>query len=93
MRLDHLLSKEHHEKALAFRGGQAVKGWVAVVAPTGCAATIVFGRRQAKRQTHCWVLRQHLGAVAAWVAGSGVVAPSWWWGVVFGNWIVVASIR
>jgi hypothetical protein len=22
-----------------------------------------------------------------------VVAPSWWWGVVFGNWIVVASIE
>jgi hypothetical protein len=23
---------------------------------------------------------------------SGVVAPSWWWGVVFVYWIVVASI-
>jgi hypothetical protein len=26
-------------------------------------------------------------------ATPGVVAPSWWWGVVFGNWIVVASIE
>jgi hypothetical protein len=24
--------------------------------------------------------------------GCGVVAPSWWWGVVFVYWIVVASI-
>jgi hypothetical protein len=23
----------------------------------------------------------------------GVVAPSWWWGVVFDLWIVVASIK
>jgi len=32
---------------------------------------------------HYWVLRQHL---------LRVVAPSWWWGVVFVYWIVVASI-
>ncbi|PJE15882.1 MAG: hypothetical protein CK429_09485 [Mycobacterium sp.] len=24
---------------------------------------------------------------------SGAVPPSWWWGVVFENWIVVASIK
>ena len=27
-----------------------------------------------------------------WVVGVCVVAPSWWWGVVFDLWIVVASI-
>jgi hypothetical protein len=27
------------------------------------------------------------------MVGVGGVAPSWWWGVVFGNWIVVASIE
>jgi hypothetical protein len=26
------------------------------------------------------------------LVGNGVVAPSWWWGVVFDLWIVVASI-
>ena len=26
------------------------------------------------------------------IRARGVVPPFWWWGVVFGNWIVVASI-
>ena len=42
MRLDHLLSKEHHEKAFASGEGRAVKESCAVVAPAGCATTIVF---------------------------------------------------
>ena len=57
-------------------------------------------------QTHYWALRQQARGSAALVAGAGswlpgvcgglgvlVVAPLWWWGVVFDLWIVVASIE
>ena len=92
MRLDHLLSKEHHEKGGAVGLARAVKGSRAVVAVTGCATTKssflkvsgFFGGRN--RWAHCWVLRQHLDRV-------GCCRLTWWWGVVFGNWIVVASIE
>jgi hypothetical protein len=48
-------------------------------------------------QTHYWALRQQarapLGGGGCPVAGGRrVVAPLWWWGVVFDLWIVVASI-
>jgi hypothetical protein len=39
VRLDHLLSKEHHEKSEASGLARAVKESVAVVAPAGCATT------------------------------------------------------
>ena len=57
-------------------------------------------------RTHYWALRQQARGPAALVAGAGswlpgvcgglgvlVVAPLWWWGVVFDLWIVVASIE
>ena len=40
MRLDHLLSKEHHENACALGAGEAVMESVAVVAPAGCATDV-----------------------------------------------------
>jgi hypothetical protein len=39
VRLDHLLSKEHHEKGETSCLARAVKGLCAVVASTGCATT------------------------------------------------------
>jgi hypothetical protein len=91
VRLDHLLSKEHHEKGGGIGPYPGREGSCAVVAATGCATTILL--RRARLPAHYWVLRQHLGAVVGWLVVWVVVAPSWWWGVVFGNWIVVASIR
>jgi hypothetical protein len=77
VRLDHLLSKEHHENASRIGWGVSQVesapvvgvGWVQYNEPTantllGFEATPFFG----------------------------VVASSWWWGVVFELWIVVASI-
>ena len=47
-------------------------------------------------QTHYWALRQQarvlLGGAPGLRFGGFVVAPLWWWGVVFDLWIVVASI-
>jgi hypothetical protein len=55
-------------------------------------------------QTHYWALRQQAfqlfapmvgepELVTLFLRGEGLfVAPSWWWGVVFDLWIVVASI-
>jgi len=40
VRLDHLLSKEHHENACALGAGEAVMESVAVVAPAGCATDV-----------------------------------------------------
>lgn len=79
MRLDHLLSKEHHERH-PNKWGASREGFSSVVDEGRVQAT-------SKSQTHYWVLRQHSDAV------SRVVPPSWWWGVVFENWIVVASIK
>ena len=57
-------------------------------------------------RTHYWALRQQARGSAALVVDAGswppgvcgglgvlVVAPLWWWGVVFDLWIVVASIE
>jgi hypothetical protein len=67
----------------------------------------VGGGRWGDHRTHCWALRQQArllfvpcggnrgGCIAAGDSGVVVesgVAPSWWWGVVFDLWIVVASI-
>lgn len=51
---------------------------------------------EGNHQTHYWALRQQarapfLGVALRW-QGRRVVAPLWWWGVVFDSWIVVASI-
>jgi hypothetical protein len=61
-------------------------------------------RSQIDRRTHYWALRQQArsplrpelwetgGDRAPGVGVGLVVAPLWWWGVVFDLWIVVASI-
>jgi hypothetical protein len=43
-------------------------------------------------RAHCWVLRQQ-ARFRPFFVGVGVLSPhTWWWGVVFVLWIVVASI-
>ena len=98
MRLDHLLSKEHHENASPLGRGEAVRNPHAVV-----AAGLVHNRRfpggvgfgrpgMGSPDTLLGFEATHL---LSWIL-SGFkwcgVAPSWWWGVVFDLWIVVASI-
>ena len=117
MRLDHLLSKEHHETHAppttvwgfgelsdSLDGPCPVVGSVRVHDKLFRSAGWAGG----DCQTHYWALRQQarsplcpvgwgtggvltLGGGARF-AGVVVVAPSWWWGVVFDLWIVVASI-
>ena len=77
MRLDHLLSKEHHEKRPASSWGVSREG--------------VGGCSGAHRVHNSNVLPDTLLGPEA--TSLGVVAPSWWWGVVFDLWIVVASIN
>ena len=88
MRLDHLLSKEHHEKHPPLVGVWAVR-----------SRSPVVGGGWVHNNKSC---RFDDSGIAGTLLGPeatpgpvmvGVVAPSWWWGVVFGNWIVVASIR
>lgn len=69
---------------------------------------VSVGKADARRnhRTHYWALRQQARGSAALVVDAGsfpprvcgglgvlVVAPLWWWGVVFDLWIVVASIE
>jgi hypothetical protein len=72
---------------------------------SGARQTLIGGETPVEidHQTHYWALRQqarHLfalslgepGVIAPPVGVGLVVAPLWWWGVVFDLWIVVASI-
>jgi len=91
VRLDHLLSKEHHEKSEASGLARAVRSrWPVVGAGLVHNNESSLSSKAARRQTHCWVLRQHRVVLAVGLGGG--VASSWWWGVVFVYWIVVASI-
>ena len=114
MRLDHLLSKEHHETQGAAHRlwgfgvlGDSVDGPCAVVAAVRVHDKHVLsaGWAGGDHQTHYWALRQQAFQLFAlfvgepelvtltFLGGLGFVsAPSWWWGVVFDLWIVVASI-
>ena len=79
MRLDHLLSKEHHEKH---------SNWWSV-SREGFSSVLGEGRVRDNKETPDTLL----GPEATPSLFKGVAPPSWWWGVVFENWIVVASIK
>jgi hypothetical protein len=88
VRLDHLLSKEHHEEVSALCRCRAVMGPVAVVAPVGCATD---GAGAGVERSSAGSSDTLLGFEATRLFWCGV-ALLWWWGVVFECWIVVASI-
>ena len=87
MRLDHLLSKEHHEKG---SGAGSDPSRVGVVRCSGANRVHSNIRRLRDSRIAGTLLGpETTPGPVGWV---GVVAPSWWWGVVFDLWIVVASI-
>jgi hypothetical protein len=87
VRLDHLLSKEHHEKHSNWWG-------VSREEPGVCSGYGLGAQQQSSfyvsKAAGTLLGPETTPGPVGWV---GVVAPSWWWGVVFGNWIVVASIE
>ena len=94
MRLDHLLSKEHHENAFPLGRGEAVMGPCAVVAAAGCT-TDVSSAGWAGGGLPDTLLGFETTSPFSWGLRllGGVLSPRlWWWGVVFDLWIVVASI-
>ena len=95
MRLDHLLSKEHHENAFPLGRGEAVMGPCAVVAAAGCT-TDVSSAGWAGGGSPNTLLGFETTSPFSWGLRllGGVLSPRlWWWGVVFDLWIVVASIE
>ena len=107
MRLDHLLSKEHHETArrpqmVGVRIVQRFVGWAAPVVGVGSGAqqtrrfsgvVLLWGARAGGKSSDT-LLGFETTSPLFRVCGSErrVVALLWWWGVVFDLWIVVASI-
>ena len=95
MRLDHLLSKEHHERHLHSGGVSREESARCSGGGFGAQQTCPRWGRLAGRGRES--LNTLLGCEATgprsrtWF-GERVVALSWWWGVVFDLWIVVASI-
>ena len=101
MRLDHLLSKEHHD---VWAGPQIadypVSQTDSLDGPVSVVDRVLVHNKQSNQdgvfpwccQTHCWALRQQTRWFCAVGCGGIVVALLWWWGVVFDLWIVVASI-
>ena len=91
MRLDHLLSKEHHEEHSNSWG----VGRDGIVRCSGAGRVHNNMSSGLKSEAAGTLLGPEATPVLSWLcgAGSGGVAPSWWWGVVFENWIVVASIK
>ena len=105
MRLDHLLSKEHHEThapptCVGVRCAERFVGWAVPVVGVGSGAQQAFpfgrvGRRWLPNTLLGFETTSpcsFLGGAQACVSGGLVVALLWWWGVVFDLWIVVASI-
>mgnify|MGYP006920690891 CR=1 FL=1 len=101
MRLDHLLSKEHHETQgrPADRGvadfGRFV-GWAGPVVGAGSGATtdVLCGGDAGSGNSSDTLLGFETTSPQSQASGLGsVLSPRlWWWGVVFDSWIVVASI-
>jgi hypothetical protein len=79
VRLDHLLSKEHHEKHPNWWG----------VSREGFSSVVGGGLVRDNKEKPDTLL----GPEATPVLLRELSPPSWWWGVVFENWIVVASIN
>ena len=91
MRLDHLLSKEHHANVWALGPDEAVKGSRAVVA-WGWVRNKHAGRGEPFGVRSREPPGTLLGFEATCPVGGVVPHRFWWWGVVFELWIVVASI-
>jgi hypothetical protein len=82
VRLDHLLSKEHHERHPEW-WGVGREGVVRCSGGDRVHNNKVLGLRGKAAGTL-------LGPEAT---PAGCCRPAWWWGVVFDLWIVVASIE
>jgi len=88
VRLDHLLSKEHHEEHSNSWG----VGRDGIVRCSGAGRVHNNNSSDWKSGAAGTLLGPEATPLVPGGIQVGVVPPFWWWGVVFGNWIVVASI-